>query len=76
MEGIDIMTTVETVITYVTVAVGSASIIVQGIKLITDVTPSKKDDEFIEGAQKWLVKIVSILDKLALNPSKKDARPK
>lgn len=76
MEGLDIMGTVEAVITYTTVAVGAASIIVQGIKLITDVTPSKKDDEFVEGAQKWLVKIVSILDKLALNPSKKDARPK
>ena len=75
MEGFDLMSAVEMVITYGVVAVGAASVIVQGIKLVTDVTPSKKDDLFVEGVQKYLVKIVAILDKIDMNPSKKDARP-
>ena len=76
MEGFDLLGTVEAVLMYGTVVIGAASLMVQGIKLITDVTPSQKDDLFVDGIQKYLVKIVSVLDKIALNQPKKDARTK
>lgn len=71
----DIASTIEAVLLYGTAAIGAASLIVQGLKKIAKVTPSQKDDLILGKVEAFLVKVVSVMDRVALNPSKDDARP-
>ena len=47
--------------------IGAASLIVQGIAMITKLTPSTKDDEIVGKVAAAIVRVQKILDKLALN---------
>lgn len=59
---------------YGVTAVGAASLVVQGLSMVTGMTPSKADDEFINGAYRWLARAQRWLDRLALNPPASKAR--
>jgi len=54
--------------------VGGASMIVKGIGKITKITPSKKDDIAITGLEIGIQRLQGLLDYVALNPNRKDAR--
>lgn len=47
--------------------IGGASVIVQGLAQLAALTPSTKDDEVIGKVQTFLLGLIKILDKLALN---------
>jgi hypothetical protein len=59
---------------WITTVVGAASIIVAALIKVAKLTPSSKDDEWLSGAERFLASIISLLDKLALNPNKEQAR--
>lgn len=62
------LTTIAGVITVTVPAViGAASLIVQGIGMITAIAPSTKDDEIVGKVSAAIVRVQRILDKLALN---------
>lgn len=54
--------------------IGGASLILQGIAKIAKITPSTRDDEIVSKVQGVLLSLQRILDRVALNPSKEDAR--
>ncbi|QIF45248.1 hypothetical protein [Aeromonas veronii] len=61
---------VEVVINWIVIlmaAVGGASLVVQGLAKIAAVTPSTRDDEIIGKVDAFLVGLIKVLDKLALN---------
>jgi hypothetical protein len=58
-----------------TVIVGAASMIVQGIAMITGITASTADDEVVSKVQKGLVKAQKILNGVALNEVKAKRAP-
>jgi len=60
---------------WITTIVGAASIIVAALIKVAKLTPSSKDDEWLSGAERFLASIIALLDKLALNPNKEQARP-
>lgn len=65
----------QTAITYATAAVGAASLLVQAIARITDLTPSDRDNELVTRAGKAVVWVAVVLDRIALNlPSNKARR--
>ena len=66
--------TVGVYIGYAATTVGAASIILQGIALVTGVTPSKRDDEFVNEGFRLIAKVQGWLDRLALNPTSDKAR--
>ncbi|WP_429058999.1 hypothetical protein [Aeromonas jandaei] len=47
--------------------VGGASLVVQGLAKIAAVTPSTRDDEIIGKVDAFLVGLIKVLDKLAMN---------
>tara|TARA_R110001583_G_scaffold155783_1_gene307433 strand:- start:732 stop:1100 length:369 start_codon:yes stop_codon:yes gene_type:complete len=59
---------------YAVTGVGAASLLLQGIALITGITPSTRDDEYVNGAFRAVVKVQRWLDRLAFNPSSDKAR--
>jgi len=59
---------------WITTIVGAASIIVAALIKVAKLTPSSKDDEWLSGAERFLASIIALLDKLALNPNKEQAR--
>jgi hypothetical protein len=61
---------------YAVTGVGAASLLLQGIALITGITPSTRDDEYINQAYRAVVKVQKWLDRLAFNPSADKARRK
>ena len=61
---------VEVVINWIVIlmaVVGGASLVVQGLAKIAAVTPSTRDDESIGKVDAFLVGLIKVLDKLALN---------
>ncbi|WP_439829948.1 hypothetical protein [Aeromonas veronii] len=61
---------VEVVINWIVIlmaVVGGASLVVQGLAKIAAVTPSTRDDEIIGKVDAFLVGLIKVLDKLALN---------
>ena len=61
---------VEVVINWIVIlmaVVGGASMVVQGLAKIAAVTPSTRDDEIIGKVDAFLVGLIKVLDKLALN---------
>lgn len=64
------------IVVWVTAIIGGASLVVQGIAKITAITPSTKDDALVGKATRWIAYLQKFLDRLALNPSAKDARKK
>ncbi len=61
---------VEVVINWIVIlmaVVGGASLVVQGLAKIAAVTPSTRDDEIIGKLDAFLVGLIKVLDKLALN---------
>lgn len=54
--------------------IGGASALTKIITLITRITPNTKDDAFASKVEKSVSKVVSILDKVALNPTDQEAR--
>lgn len=61
---------VEAVINWLVIlmaVVGGASLVVQGLAKIAAVTPSTRDDEIIGKVDAFLVGLIKVLDKLALN---------
>lgn len=54
--------------------IGGASLIVAGLRKIAKITPTEKDDQFLDKADIFLNKTMVILDKLALNPPEEKAR--
>jgi len=59
---------------YAVTGVGAASLLLQGISLITGITPSTRDDEYVNEAYRAVVKVQRWLDRLAFNPSADKAR--
>lgn len=59
---------------WITTIIGAASLLFQGLKLITGLTPSTRDDEIVSKVQAVIVKLQEILDRIALNPNAKEAR--
>ena len=59
---------------YGVTAVGAASLVVQGLSVVTGMTPSKADDEFVNEAFRVLAVVQKLLDRLALNPPASKAR--
>lgn len=59
---------------WITTIVGAASIIVAALIKVAKLTPSDKDDAWLSGAERFLANIIALLDKLALNPNKEQAR--
>lgn len=59
---------------YLTAIIGAASLILQGVAKITKITPSTKDDEIVSKVEGWILSLQKILDRVALNPSKAEAR--
>jgi hypothetical protein len=59
---------------YAVTGVGAASLLLQGIAAITGITPSTKDDEYVNQAYRAVVKLQRWLDRLAFNPSADKAR--
>lgn len=59
---------------WATTIVGAASIIVAALIKVAKLTPTSKDDEWLSGAERVIAAIISLLDKLALNPNKDKAR--
>lgn len=51
----------------VTIAVGSATLIVHGLEKIAKITPSTKDDIYVGKARRFLGKVTAILDKVAMS---------
>lgn len=60
--------------TYISAAIGAASLVVQAAEKITGITPSQADDEFVSKVKVGLAKVVRIADRLALNPPAPKAR--
>ncbi|ANB54826.1 hypothetical protein WM43_20295 [Aeromonas veronii] len=61
---------VEVVINWIVIlmaVVGGASLVVQGLAKIAAVTPSTRDDEIIGKVDAFLVGLIKVLDKLAMN---------
>ncbi|MFM4768365.1 hypothetical protein ACET82_10345 [Aeromonas veronii] len=61
---------VEVVINWLVIlmaVVGGASLVVQGLAKIAAVTPSTRDDEIIGKVDAFLVGLIKVLDKLAMN---------
>lgn len=58
---------ITTILTYVTAAIGAATLILQGIAVFTKITPTTKDDEIVSTAQSVVKKIQSVLGMLALD---------
>ena len=61
---------VEVVINWIVIlmaVVGGASMVVQGLAKIAAVTPSTRDDEIIGKVDAFLVGLIKVLDKLAMN---------
>lgn len=61
---------VEVVINWIVIlmaVVGGASLVVQGLAKIAAVTPSTQDDEIIGKVDAFLVGLIKVLDKLAMN---------
>lgn len=63
----DILHAATAIITAVPAIVGAASLIVQVIAKITDITPSTKDDEVVGNIATGITKLQRLLDKIALN---------
>lgn len=59
---------------YLTAIIGAASLILQGVAKITKITPSTKDDEIVSKVESWILSLQKILDRVALNPNKAEAR--
>lgn len=51
---------------YVTMAVGAASLVLQGVALITGITPSQKDDLWLGRVQKVIAIVQSLLERISL----------
>lgn len=62
--------------TYATAIIGAASLLVAAAEKIAGITPSTKDDYYVGKAKKFLGSITAVLDKIALNPAKHNAREK
>ncbi|MGN5084952.1 hypothetical protein ACTG2F_19995 [Aeromonas sp. 31P] len=61
---------VEVVINWIVIlmaVVGGASLVVQGLAKLAAVTPSTRDDEIIGKVDAFLVGLIKVLDKLAMN---------
>ncbi|MGL4756891.1 MAG: hypothetical protein ACRCXB_31470 [Aeromonadaceae bacterium] len=61
---------VEVVINWIVIlmaVVGGSSLVVQGLAKIAAVTPSTRDDEIIGKVDAFLVGLIKVLDKLAMN---------
>lgn len=56
--------------------VGVASLVTKGVTTVTKITPNTKDDAFASKLEANVSKVVSVLDKLALNPDISKARRK
>ena len=69
--AMDILTTV---IVSVPTIIGAASLVVQGIAVLTKITPSTKDDEIASKALSCVLTAQRILDRLAFNMSAEKAR--
>lgn len=61
---------------YAVTGVGAASLLLQGIAKLTGITPSTRDDEYVNEAFRAVVKVQRWLDRLAFNPSADKARRK
>lgn len=61
---------------YVSTIAGAASLVVLALEKIAGITPSTKDDYYVGKAKKFLGKVTAVLDKIALNPAKHNAREK
>jgi len=59
---------------YAVTAVGAASLLLQGIAAVTGITPSTRDDEYVNQAYRAVVKVQKWLDRLAFNPPSDKAR--
>lgn|GEM_PF-1810159 len=59
---------------YALAVVGGASLIVQGLARIARLTPSRRDDYYLEGAAKFFAWLTAVLDKVALNLPASKAR--
>lgn len=67
-EAIDIFCNI---LVYYSTIVGGASIVVTGLRKIAEVTPTKKDDELLAKAQKFLDAAIKVGDAIALTPREK-----
>lgn len=74
MEMQSILDFIMNLILLLTSIVGGASLIVEGLKQIAKVTPTEKDDAYLDKAGKFLNRVTVFLDKLALNPDQSKAR--
>lgn len=54
--------------------VGAASMILAGLRQIANITPNTMDDVWVGKAERFIARIVAVLDRLALNPDKTAAR--
>ncbi len=57
------------------IIIGAASALFAALSKLTGLTATKKDDVFVGKAQRVLSAILAVLDRLGLNPDKKNARP-
>ena len=73
MEEVNFAVLITSIMLWSTSVVGAASLIVQGIALITGITPTTLDDEIVTKVQTVLAKVQSTLNGVALNnvPAKK-----
>lgn len=71
----DVEPTFDAIFIAVVGVIGTASLLVQTLSLVTKVTPSTKDDELVSGFKLVLAHIQSLLDLLSFNLSKDKARP-
>lgn len=60
--------------TYISAAIGVASVLVRAADAIAGITPSTADDEFVGRLKRGLGTAVRWADRLALNPPKPKAR--
>lgn len=59
---------------YIATIAGAASMIVMALEKIAGITPTTKDDYYVGKAKRALGKVTAVLDKIALNPNKRNAR--
>ena len=69
-----ILDTMLLVLQWALTIIGAASAIVAALIPIAKLTPTQKDDIFLSKAQKMLLWLISILDRLAINPDQSKAR--
>lgn len=53
---------------------GASSYIVQGLEKLTKLTPTEKDDILLGKVKRGLAFLIALLDRIALNPDKDNAR--